>query len=662
MAKPAVPPRKFLFGALLVLVFTSAIPFLPMFQNQFVWDDQEFIVNNKTIREIFPLGRFFQKQGLVTTGDIYPTTGSRPLMAFSLALDYLTWKLHPAGYHLTNLILHLLCVWAVAALVFMLSRDWAAAGLAAAVFAILPAHAEAVIALLGRSDLLATLFVICGMCAYIRSALQPDRTARGSKPAANFYPLSVIRNRSSLIWYLLSVSCFLFACLSKETGLILFGLIAGYELIFTAPRSWRRMIPRLIPYLLVGVLYWFYRDQVLRGNTAGLEWWGGGPLNNCLMSFQAYAKYVRIILLPVVLSPMHMVPIPAGLFDFYSLLGLTLALGTAALAVIVVKKDRVRGFGAFWFVVAMLPLTNVLPIPGMIMAERWLYMPTVGLCLVAGLALCRFFRKLKGPARLVGWVLASILLFVNGARIISWCPVWKTDESVARAVLKTSPRSHVALNNLGKARLEQGRDREAEALFRRALEYKPSYGVAHLNLAMVLRNQDRMEEAKAECMKAVEFSPDNPDAQNNLGVVLWRLGDPGNALAHFHEAIRLNPESEAYHFNLGLALNQLGRLEQARAEFQIIRHINPDNIDARLFIGYALGKLGKNQEAETELRAIIKMKKDLPEAHYNLAGALEAQGRYQEAAEEYQLYLSYAPDAGNRIFVEGKIRKLYDQK
>jgi len=652
-------PRVFLALGLVGLTLLAILPFLPALQNGFVWDDQEFIVNNKTIREIFPLAHFFQKQGLVTSGDIYPTTGSRPLMTLSLAIDYRVWKLDPAGYHLTNLILHLLCVWATALLAFQLTRAWTAAGMAAAVFSVLPAHAEAVIALLGRSDLLATLFVVIGFVAYLKSAVHSGPSSVTSDRLSS---APVIRYRSSMIFYFSSVICFLLACLSKETGMVLFGLIAGYELLFNPPRISRRIIPRLVPFLIIGLSYWLYRGQVLKGNTAGLEWWGGTPFNNYLMSFQAYAKYLWLILFPAVLSPMHMVPIPAGIFNFFSLLGLLLVLGTVILVAVAVKRDRVLGFGALWFAIAMLPIANILPIPGMIMAERWLYMPTAGLCLAAGFAAFRYSRKIPGIARVLGWILLLIILLIYSTRIFFWCPVWKTDESVARAVLKTSPKSHMALNNLGKVLLERGRISEAEILFRKALEQKPSYGVAHLNLAMVLRDQGRMEEAKVECQKAVEFSPGNPDAQNNLGVVLWRMGDLRTALVHFQEAIRLNPGSETYHFNQGLALNQLGRIEEALAEFRIVAYIDTNNIDARLYIGYALGKLGRNKEAETELRAIIKMKKNLPEAHYNLAGALEAQGRYAEAAEEYKIYLSSAPDAGNRSFVEEKIRKLRGQK
>jgi tetratricopeptide (TPR) repeat protein len=623
------------------LTLLAVLPYLPALRNGFVWDDQEFIVNNQTIRELFPLSRFFQKQGLVTTGDIYPTTGSRPLMTFSLALDYRLWKLDPAGYHLANLLLHLLCVWLVALVAYELTRRGTAAGLAAAIFSVLPGRAEAVIALLGRSDLLATLFILIGFYAYLKFAARP---------------------RSLVIWYLISAIGFLFAVLSKETGLVFIGLITGYELIVKPRRPMRVIILRLMPFLAIAAAYWRYRGWVLAGNTSGLEWWGGTMYNNYLMSLQAYAKYLWLIFVPAVLSPMHMVPIPAGPFSFLSLLGLVLGLVTVVLVAVLIRKDRTMGFGALWFLIAMLPVANILPIPGMIMAERWLYLPSVGLCLAAGLAAFRFLKSSPGSIKILARGFLFLILLIYSFRVFCWCPAWRSDETVARAALRTSPDSHIALNNLGKVLLEQGRVQEAEVLFRRSLEIKPNYGVAHLNLAMVLRDRGRMEEAKAECLKAVEFSPENPDAQNNLGVVLWRLGDTQTALEHIQEAIRLNPGSAVYRFNLGLALNQLGRIEAALSEFRTVVEIDSNNIDARLFIGYALGKLGRYQEAERELRGIINIKKNLPDAHYNLAGALEAQGRFAEAAEEYRIYLVCAPNAGNRSLVEEKIEKLHEHK
>jgi Flp pilus assembly protein TadD len=630
--------RKLIFAlGITILILLAVLPFLPTLKNGFVWDDQEFIVNNRTVRDIFPLSRFFHSQGRVTTGDIFPISGSRPVMIFSLALDYRIWKLNPLGYHLTNLILHILCVFGVALLAYELIHKWFAAGFAGALFAVLPGHAEAVIAMLGRSDLLATLFVMAGFLCYTQYA--------NRKIKSNFI-------------YLASVIMYVFACLTKETGLVLIFIIVSYEFFVRRNRSVWQLILKTLPFAAVAALYLIYRGWVLHGNTAGLEWWGGSAAKNVMMMLEVYARYGRILLLPVVLSPMHMVPVPTGLVQISVLLGLIFVAATLVLTVIILKRYPLLGFGALWFMISLLPVANLLPIPGMIMAERWLYMPTVGLCALAGLGVVNLSEKAKSGGRRLWLGGLALLLIIYGVRVAGWCPTWRTDESVARAILKTSPQSHMALNNLGNAFLVKGQYREAEDLFRKALTYKPDYGIAHLNLAMALRQEGRLAEAQEECRKAVEFDPNNPDTYSNLGVIYWNLGRPRDAIEQFMAAIKLKPENAQYHFNLGLAFNELGMIEQALAEFRIIVALDPNNIDARLYIGYALGKLGKLKEAEAALRDVLTIKYDLPEAHYNLAGALEAQGRIAEAIEEYERYLTFAPDAENRTFVAEKIKKL----
>ncbi len=637
MAEPDPSSKRYLVVALALLTLASVIPFLPMLGNQFVWDDHEFIINNSALRRIFPLSHFFSPQGLVTTGDIYPATGSRPLMTLSLALDHAVWGVNPFGYHLTNLILHVLCVLAVFGVVRLIARRSRTAFFAGLMFAVMPGHAEAVIAFLGRSDLLATLFTLLGLWSYIKARDHP---------------------RFSFTWYITAVVLIAAACLSKESGLVGIGLIAAAEFLFTWPGhgSLKTRLTRLLPLAAIGFGYVIYRGWVLKGNTAGLEWWGGNPLSNALMMFETIPIYLNLIIWPVGLSPMHSVPFPKW-FSPLLMAGMLLTIALVAGCVLLVRKNRTLGFFALTAFLGFLPVANFLPIPGMIMAERWLYLPSVGLCGLAGWLVTRWSIGSAGHKRLV-YAAVGLLCALYGLRIWTWCPVWHSDEIVARAALKTSPHSPVALNNLGKALLLRGRVVDAEAKFRQALAYKPDYGVAHFNLAMALRDQGRMEEARAECYEAVEFSPYNAEAHSNLAVVLWRMGDRAVAFEHFREAIRLNPDNEKFHYNFGLALDQAGLLDEALAEFRIVTDLDPRNVDAYLFIGYALGVKGQYQDAETVLRDVLKGHPDLAEAHYNLATALEKQERIPEAVAEYETYLRIAPNAGNRRSVEEKILKL----
>lgn len=623
--------RHWLLTGLLIVI--ACLPYVTMFGNQFVWDDHEFIVNNQVIRRLLPLTRFFTPQGLVTLGDIYPATGSRPLMTISLALDYAVWKLNPFGFHLTNLFLHGLCVLGVFMLVNFITRRFRTAFIAGLLFGVMPGHAEAVIAFLGRSDLLATLFILFGMLAYLRAGL----------PGKNRW-----------IWYTASLVLAAAACLAKESGLIIIVLAAAAEFLF------RRSEPgvnyrRLLPLFAIGILYWLYRGWVLKGNTAGLQWWGGSLINNFLMMSEVILKYLVIIFWPMRLSPLHSVDVPSGL-KIIHVVGMITAVMLILMTVWLARKNRMLGFFGCWVIAGFLPVSNILPIPGMIMAERWLYLPSIGLCSLTGWLLTRL--SIGSMRRRLVFAVVAGLTLLGGARGWLWGPVWKNEETVARAGLQTSPRSPICLNNLGKALLMKGRVVDAEAKFRQALRYKPDYGVAHLNLAMALREQGRMEEARAECYQAVEYRPQDPDAHSNLAVVLWRLSDWSAAFEHFQTAIQLNPRNEKYHYNFGLALHQAGLLDEALSEFQLVAELNPDNIDAALFIGYALGRKGQYQEAEQVLRNVLVNHPELPEAHYNLAGCLEAQGRRAEAAAEYELYIRWAPGVANRRLVEDKIKKL----
>jgi hypothetical protein len=140
-----------------VLVLLCVLAYWPMFRNVYVWDDQQVIVDNPTLRGLWPLARFFRAQGPAAAGAIPHLSGQRPVVTFFLALNYALGKLNPFGYHLTNLLLHLLCVFGVVLLVQMLSRSRGAGILAGAIFALHPGHAEGVVEVMGEGGVMEAL-------------------------------------------------------------------------------------------------------------------------------------------------------------------------------------------------------------------------------------------------------------------------------------------------------------------------------------------------------------------------------------------------------------------------------------------------------------------------------------------------------------------------
>jgi Flp pilus assembly protein TadD len=633
MPKSDLLTPRYFFWALIFLGFMSAVPFLPALSDRFVWDDHEFIVNNPAIKHILPIGHFFKSQGLVAKGAIYPVTGTRPVTSLSLAIDYAVWKLNPFGYHLTNLILHVLCVLGVFLLARSVTGNIAAAFFGAGFFAVLPGHAEAVIALFGRADLLATFFVMAGFLCYTQYAN---------------------RKIKSIFIYLASVIMYLFACFSKEMGLVLLGLIAVYEVFVAKNGLGHRKLTRLTPFIVIGILYWLYRGHALGGNAAGSHWWGGGPAKNFLMMFEVYTRYLRVLFIPAVLNPLHLVKIPSGFFDWPVLAGFAVWAGSLVLTAIALARRPIPGFFGSWFLIALIPVANIIPIPGLYMAEKWLYLPSVGLCGLAGWLLARLLKKKAGTAALI-FGLVGIIFSI---RTFYWNRTWHDDGTLSRAIIATSPDSYMGRDMFGKSLLDQGKYSEAEQEFRKAIVLKPGYYLSHSNLAMALNYQGRYPEAEAEYRLTIRLNPDYAQARSNLGVVLWLTDRTEEAIGELRQAVRMDSANPMFHYNLASILKKAGNLSEALAEYRRTADLEPDPVDALVNIGIILGMTGRPAEAETLFRQLRGRHPEVPEIRFNLARILDAQGKSEEAIGEYRAFLATNPERGIGTQVEERIRQL----
>ncbi len=163
-ASPKKDQQKTGFWLWALPVLLALLAFGTMFRNGFVWDDVYFIVKNLTIQKLWPPAYLWG-----CPGPGFPWLGQRPVTALSFALDFALWKGNPFGFHLTSLLIHLLCTTGVVLLAGMLFKNRVAALAAGALFAAHPGHGEAVVAFLGRSDLLATAFVLLASLACLKS-------------------------------------------------------------------------------------------------------------------------------------------------------------------------------------------------------------------------------------------------------------------------------------------------------------------------------------------------------------------------------------------------------------------------------------------------------------------------------------------------------------
>ena len=392
--------------AVAVLCYANALA------NRFTFDDLWVIINNPMVREASGLWRGFLHSYWpeATHAGQY-----RPLAIAAFTID---WMLAPGQawwFHLVNVAWHALaCVLVWRYLGTMLSPLGAAVG--ALLFAVQPVHVEAVSNIVGRSEIMMTAFVLMGLLAH----------RRGS-------PVAIL--------------CFALAILSKESGVVFVGLAAAADLLLSGD-GWDQVIARrglYAGYVVVGLLYagvlaWIFRHGhfVLIAPT-----WKGAPVwQRWLTVLRLIPEYVRLMVMPMQLDVDYMpntIVLVSGLTPL-------VAVGAGLLAVIIActvvawRRAPVVAFGFVFFAVALSPVSNVFFPSGIVIAERTLYLPSVGAAILAGwLAQWAVARR---PAPV--YALATAVGLAFAIRAWTRTPIWHDNKTMTVAVLSEQPESYRA--------------------------------------------------------------------------------------------------------------------------------------------------------------------------------------------------------------------------
>jgi len=573
-------PRQGLFSSCLWIFLACLVAYANIYGNAFLWDDLDFIVRNYEIRSLSPLGKFFHSAS---------TIPQRPVMNLSFAMDYRLWGLNPAGYHLTQVLLHAFNSMFVFLFLFWLLGSRRSSFLAGLLFALHPVHSEAVTAFLGRSELLTAFFCLLAVGAFWFSLR-----------------LSGIRTWFA---YAGSLGAYALGCLSKETGIVCPLLML--LVIWLVPKSAGERRPksgivRLLPFLAVAALYLLYRRSVLWEMT--IPWWGGGLGQTVLMMLTVLWEYARLLIFPLHLCPWYVTPVPPSLLYWKVIIGFLILLGSLGLVLFLKKRFWVARVGLGWILLALLPVSNVFPIPGTMMTERWLYLPSVGFCWIMGWLLGRLWEGLKALKLARALVLAG-LCGLSLVRIWTWNLVWSNGERLFRTMLSGDDGNALAHNRLGDLYLDQGRFSEASKEYSATLFYQP--------LA--------------------------PRAYEGLGSVFWAQGFKGQALTHFRRAVALAPDFTQAHFSLGLALAETGDTAGAVRELGWVVGKEPLNPVSNERLGSLLLASDHAEEALRCFHQALTVWPSDPGLHFKAGQAYVALKKWKLAKTEFSRALTLDP-------------------
>jgi tetratricopeptide (TPR) repeat protein len=369
----------------------------------------------------------------------------------------------------------------------------------------------------------------------------------------------------------------------------------------------------------------------------------GVRLGNALIS---YGRYLGKLCWPTHLAVFY--PHPGQWPLGQVLLAGGVILGLSALVWVPRRRAPYLLVGWLWFVGTLVPMIGLVQTGGQAMADRWTYLPSLGVLILA----------IWGAEELTrGWRYQGVALWVAGGVALVLClgltrqqiGYWRDRETLFRHAFEVTEDNAVGHNGFGIALGRKGQTDEAIRQFQEALRLKPDYGEAHKNLGIALFREGQIDEAIRQLQEAVRLEPAHADAHNNLGAALFQKGQSDEAIHHFQEAIRLEPDHTDAHYNLGVALGSKGQTDEAIRQYQEATRLKPDHADAHYNLGVALASKGQTDEAIRHFEAALKAKPDYPEAHNHLGVALARKGQMDEAIRQCQEALRLKPDyAGAR--------------
>jgi protein O-mannosyl-transferase len=567
-------------GAALVLA-TVAV-YAPVRHHAFVnFDDPEYVTDNAVVRG-----------GLTPGGVAWAFT-----QAYSANWHPLTWVSHmadvslggmdPAVHHATSIALHALTVLALfLVLAAMTGEPWPS-GWVAALFALHPLHVESVAWVAERKDVLSALWWMATLgawTAWIR---------RGG------------------VWrYGLALGGFALALLAKPMAVSLPFVLLLLDVWpygrVAAGASPGRLLVEKLPFFALAAAASAVTFVVQReaGAVATLE---GLPLAfRAANAAVAYARYLGLTLWPAGLAAFYPLR-PLGPWEVGAAAALLAALTAAALRSAPARPYLAVGW--LWWVGTLVPVIGLVKAGDQAMADRFTYVPHVGLFIALAWGARDLARGLRVPRRALAAAASA---------------------AIAGCALGTS--------------LQLPHWRDSEALWRRALAVTEHNPVAHLNLGAALHAAGRLDEARGEWDAALRVKPDSPKALVNLGQLLAARGDRDGAAARYAAALRIEPANPLAHYNWGVLLADQGQLEDAVAHYRAALAADPLHARAATNLGAALGGLGRLDGAVAAFGTALALRPDLAAAHNGLALVLERQGRTDEAIAHYAEAVRLAPD------------------
>ncbi|XP_070376221.1 protein O-mannosyl-transferase TMTC4 isoform X2 [Equus asinus] len=608
--------------AKLVVGFVSLVCFARSYDGEFVFDDSEAIVNNKDLRAETPLGDLWHHDFWGSRLSSNTSHKSyRPLTVLTFRINYyLSGGFHPVSFHVVNILLHggISVLMVDVFSVLFGGLQYTSKGrrlnlaprsslLAALLFAVHPVHTECVAGVVGRADLLGALFFLLSFLGYCKAFREHNK-----------------EGTHSTFWVLLSILLGALAMLCKEQGITVLGLNAVFDILVIGKLNVLEIVQKVLhkdkSLESIGVLRnggLLFRMTLLASGGAGVlfvRWriMGTGPpafteVDNPASFAESifvrainynyyYSLNAWLLLCPWWLCfdwSMGCIPLIKSVGDWR-------VIALAALWICLIglirqalcsedsHRRRILTLGLGFLIIPFLPASNLFFRVGFVVAERVLYLPSAGYCMLLTFGFGTLSKHTKKKKLVAAFVLG--ILFINTLRCMIRSGDWRSEEQLFRSALSVCP--------LNAKYADLNRHVDALNAWRNATVLKPEHSLAWNNMIILLDNTGNLAQAEAVGREALELIPNDHSLMFSLANVLGKSQKYKESEALFLKAIKAHPNAASYHGNLAVLYHRWGHLDLAKKHYEISLQLDPTASGTKENYGLLRRKLEQMQKKD----------------------------------------------------------------
>lgn len=599
-----------------IVIAVTIITLFPSLYNKFTnLDDTQYVLENFSIKSI-------GAESLKTIFSEQFVGNYQPLTMLSYMIDYKFFGLNPFGYHLMNLIFHLLGTLFVFLIIKKISGNNLTAFITSLLFGIHPLHVESVTWISERKDVLYGFFFLWALYLYVSD--KPNLASINTEASLPKVRKRFFAGKKTMAILLL----FNLALLSKAQAVILPVVFFLVDFLMNRKIT-KNVIIEKLPFFILALVFGLIAIKV-QGKAGAMQTFQYFPFyERILFSCYALMTYLHKLILPINLSCFYPYPETNDKINtVWVYLSPVVLLTLTMIFWKYFRKSRIILFGVSFFLITILLVLQLIPIGDALYADRYTYIPSIGLFFIAAHFVSPYLKNKAVTAAVIAYLVFLCYLAFQRTK------VWKDSITLYTDAINKGYKAAILYNNRGAAFTDIKNNVEALKDFTSLIELKPRYPNGWRNKGLVHERLKQEEEAIKSFSEEIKYYPNDYTNYLSRGTLYVKKQNFESAIKDFTKIIELQPNRGEGYYARSEAYGKSNRLTEALADINKAIEFAPANGQAYNNRGIIYSISGKFQEAVNDFTKSLKLNPDNTSAYGNRSLAYKGMGKYEAALKD----------------------------